>query len=237
MNLDPLYQPDLAALAEAGHAGPWSDALGRLAGLSASSGALPDHVREIGLALAFAGRGMEGEARRHGQRALDAGITRAQVIEALLTGVLHGGMGVFWGNAWLIDAAPEGEALHPAGDPQTIDSVRGYFTDVWGGQLPVWVQAIADAGADLLLAYYDVREAGLGDGTLPKKHKELLIALMSCVEHYDFGIETHIKVALDRGATADEVIETVKASLIGGGIVAWLHGFPIAARLIAEHGG
>lgn len=214
---------------------PWVEALGRLVRLSRASAALPDAVREVGLALAYAGRGMGDEARRHGQAALDAGLDRDQAAEALLTGVLHGGMGIFWGNAWLLGAAPAGTGVASAEGDVDTSTVVAYFEEVWGGSLPAWLAAVADADAELLLGYYDVRAVALADGALPKRHKELLIVLMSCVEHYDFGIEVHIRNALACGASPDEVLDAVRAAQVAGGIVAWVAGYEIATRLVAEH--
>lgn len=226
-----LYAEEIAALRRSGET--WADALGHLGALSCESEELPATVREIGLAMAYAGRGMTDECRRHGQRALDAGIERGQVVEALLSGVLHGGMGIFWANRWLIDEAADGDVPVPEGQ-MDADSVVQFFTDVWGGTLPSWISAIGDASPELLLAYHGVRAIALGDGALPKKYKELLIVLMSCVEHYDFGIEVHIKNAMAAGATRTEVIDTVRSSQVAGGIVAWLSGFTLADQIFRD---
>lgn len=217
----------------------WETALAELTSRSAASTALPDAVREIGLALSFSGRGMVEEARHHGAAAVKAGLDREQVVEALLTGLLHGGRGIFSLNRWLLDVAPE-PAAPRAGSAREDDvdvdvsTVVAYFEDVWGGSLPAWLQAVADADPALLLAYHDVRTVALGEGALPKRHKELLIAMMSCVEHYDFGIEVHLRNALACGASEAEVLDTVRASQVAGGIVAWVSGFEIASRVLAE---
>src|SRR5207237_6673059 len=101
-----IYEDERRALDAAAIGGAWRRGFDRLADLALESEALDPTVREVGLALTFAGRGMSREARRHGQRALDLGLTRPQAVEALVTGLLHGGYGIFWECAWMIEAAP-----------------------------------------------------------------------------------------------------------------------------------
>ncbi|HEV8295924.1 MAG TPA: carboxymuconolactone decarboxylase family protein [Acidimicrobiales bacterium] len=232
-----IYESERKALDALQVAGAWRTGFDDVATRALQSAELAPHVREIGLALAFSGRGMQAEARRHGQRALDAGITRPQAIEALVTGLLHGGYGIFWENLWIAENAPEAPRTgDPAAEVATAASVQAYFTDVWGGTLPAWIRLVGEADADLLAAYYRLRTDALGEGALPKKHKELLIALMSCVEHYDFGIDVHFRNALAAGATRAEVIDTVRASVIAGGIVAWVAGCELADKALTDAG-
>ena len=112
-------------------------------------------------------------------------------------------------------------------DPATI---RAYFEDVWGGALPPWLQLTGDASPEQLAAYYQLRTDAMGEGALAKKHKEIIIMLMSCAEHYDFGIDVHARGALAAGATKTELIDAVRASVIAGGIVAWVAGFGLVTR-------
>jgi len=59
---------------------------------------------------------------------------------------------------------------------------------------------------------------------------------MSCVEHYNFGIGVHFRGALAAGASRGEVLDVVRASVIAGGIVAWVTGFEIAEAALSEAG-
>jgi pyruvate dehydrogenase E2 component (dihydrolipoamide acetyltransferase) len=232
-----IYDDERRALDRAEVGGAWRRGFDRLADLALESTALEPCVREVGLALTFAGRGMEREARRHGQRALDLGITRPQVVEALVTGLLHGGYGIFWECAWMIDQAPAAPWVgHPDAEQSDPAVIRAYFEKVWGGSLPPWLALTGDASPEQLAAYYQVRTDALGEGALPKKHKELIIVLMSCAEHYDFGIDVHARGALAAGASRDELIDTVRASVIAGGIVAWVAGFGIVDKALKDAG-
>ena len=232
-----MYEDERRALDGASIGGAWRAGFDRLAELALESEALDPSVREVGLALTFAGRGMEREARRHGQRALDLGLTRPQVVEALVTGLLHGGYGIFWECAWMIEAAP---AAPWVGDPDAAlddpSTIRAYFEDVWGGALPPWLQLTGDASPEQLAAYYQLRTDAMGEGALAKKHKEIIIMLMSCAEHYDFGIDVHARGALAAGATKAEIIDAVRASVIAGGIVAWVAGFGLVDKALRDAG-
>lgn len=232
-----IYEDERRALDQAAIGGAWRGGFDRMAELALASQALDPGVREIGLALTFAGRGMSREARRHGQRALDFGLTRPQVVEALVTGLLHGGYGIFWECAWMID---EAAAAPWVGNPDAaLDdpaSIRKYFEDVWGGSLPPWLQLTGDASPEQLAAYYQLRTDAMGEGALAKKHKEIIIMLMSCAEHYDFGIDVHARNALAAGATKEEVVDAVRASVIAGGIVAWVAAFGLVDAALRDAG-
>jgi alkylhydroperoxidase/carboxymuconolactone decarboxylase family protein YurZ len=232
-----IYEQERQALDAASIGGAWRAGFDRLAELALESQALDPGVREIGLALTFAGRGMTREARRHGQRALDCGLTRPQVVEGLITGLLQGGYGTFWECAWMIDEAPAapwvGSPDAALDDPATI---RAYFEDVWGGALPPWLQLTGDASPEQLAAYYQLRTDAMGEGALAKKHKEIIIMLMSCAEHYDFGIDVHARGALSAGASRAELIDAVRASVIAGGIVAWVAGFGLVNAALNDAG-
>ena len=232
-----IYEEERRALDAASIGGSWRQGFDRLADLALESEELEPAVREVGLALTFAGRGMSREARRHGQRALDFGLTRPQVVEALVTGLLHGGYGIFWECAWMIDAAPAAAWVgHPDAALDDPAAIRAYFENVWGGALPPWLQLTGDASPEQLAAYYQVRTDAMGEGALAKKYKEIIIMLMSCAEHYDFGIDVHSRGALAAGASKAELIDAVRASVIAGGIVAWVAGFGLVDAALRDAG-
>jgi alkylhydroperoxidase/carboxymuconolactone decarboxylase family protein YurZ len=60
--------------------------------------------------------------------------------------------------------------------------------------------------------------------------------LMSCAEHYDFGIDVHARNALAAGATKEEVVDAVRASVIAGGIVAWVAAFGLVDAALRDAG-
>lgn len=232
-----VYKQERQALDAAAVGGAWRAGFDRLADLALESAELHSGVREIALALTFAGRGMTREARRHGERAIEAGLTRPQVVEALCTGLLHGGYGVFWECAWMIDAAPAAPWVgHPDAELTDPVKIRAYFENVWGGQLPPWLALTGDASPEQLAAYYTIRADAMGEGALAKKYKEIIIMMMSCAETYQFGIVTHAKGAIAAGATRAEMIDAVRATIITGGIVAWVEGFGPVADALTEAG-
>ena len=60
--------------------------------------------------------------------------------------------------------------------------------------------------------------------------------MMSCAETYTFGIDVHAKGALACGATRAELVDAVRATIITGGIVAWVEGFGPVDNALKEAG-
>ncbi|MBW3664300.1 MAG: carboxymuconolactone decarboxylase family protein [Actinobacteria bacterium] len=206
-----------------------------LEGSAQDTASLPPKVIQLGLALAYANRGRDDEARRHGEAALAAGLTRPEAIEALLAGVLSRGMGVLHVNAWIVEAAAEGDWT-PLPDAEAMDTaaILEYFAGNFG-EVPAWLEMLADASPPTLEAYYSLRSDILRDGALPRKHKELLLVVLNAVERYDVGMQVHMKGALAAGATEAELAEAMRAAIVGGGLVAWLAAASTAGPVLEEH--
>ena len=122
----------------------------------------------------------------------------------------------------------------PEGDAQGyIDEMarrRGYVLDyhrVMAAQdLPV-----LKAANELVSAAY------LRERSLDRKTKELLFVLSLTVlrgerEH----IASHIRVALDHGATPTEILETIEIALPEAGVVAFQHGFDVWRDVVGATG-
>lgn len=92
------------------------------------------------------------------------------------------------------------------------------------------------AGADLdLLKAMDgmVSEAYLSERTLDKKTKELLFILsLTVIRAPQTQIATHIRLALDAGATDREILEAIEIALPEAGIVAFQHGVEAWADVV-----
>ncbi|KAA0099705.1 carboxymuconolactone decarboxylase family protein [Mycolicibacterium sp. P1-18] len=122
----------------------------------------------------------------------------------------------------------------PEGDAQGyIDEMarrRGYVLDyhrVMAAQdLPV-----LKAANELVSAAY------LRERSLDRKTKELLFVLSLTVlrgerEH----VASHIRVALDHGATPTEILETIEIALPEAGVVAFQHGFDVWRDVVGATG-
>jgi len=57
------------------------------------------------------------------------------------------------------------------------------------------------------------------DNVIPKKYKELMGLSISIVSKCEECILYHIQACIKEGASKDEIIETIKISVIGGGSV------------------
>jgi AhpD family alkylhydroperoxidase len=82
----------------------------------------------------------------------------------------------------------------------------------------------------------EVRRLSVGeDGTLSVKVKELIVLGILASRGLQYGVEAHMRRALDYGATREELFEAIKAAAVPGGGVAYSVG--IRALQALEHDG
>jgi AhpD family alkylhydroperoxidase len=95
---------------------------------------------------------------------------------------------------------------------EDIHNLYGYSEMDWAAQLdPAY--AIARA---------EVRRLSVGeDGTLSVKVKELIVLGILASRGLQYGVEAHMRRALDYGATREELFEAIKAAAVPGGGVAY----------------
>src|SRR2546430_125383 len=97
---------------------------------------------------------------------------------------------------------------------QSEDSNNPYgYSDMdWAAQLdPTYAAARAE-----------VRRLSVGeDGTLSVKVKELIVLGILASRGLQYGVEAHMRRAMDYGATKDELFEAIKAAAVPGGGVAY----------------
>jgi AhpD family alkylhydroperoxidase len=81
-----------------------------------------------------------------------------------------------------------------------------------------------------------VRRLSVGeDGTLPVKVKELIVLGVLASRGLQYGVEAHMRRAIDYGATKEELFEAIKAAAVPGGGVAYSVG--IRALQALAHAG
>jgi AhpD family alkylhydroperoxidase len=195
-------------------------------------GRLPERVRQLAIALAYTNKGCDDPARRHGQAALAAGLTRPEAVESLAAAVLSRGTWMLEANMWLVDAAPEA-AWEIADSPaSTAAEIRDYFAATFGS-VPPWLDTLATTAPETLEAYYALRAEAIRDAALPRAHKELLLVVINAAERHDFGMTTHMRGALAAGASVDDIHDAVHAAIVPGGMVAWIAGAEAADRVLA----
>ena len=63
------------------------------------------------------------------------------------------------------------------------------------------------------------------DRSLDRKTRELIfVAALTCLRAPQWQIKQHIKIAVDRGATKEMLLESIELSIFGAGFVAFQHG-------------
>src|SRR5438132_12431699 len=95
---------------------------------------------------------------------------------------------------------------------EDFNNPYGYSDMDWAAQLdPTYAAARAE-----------VRRLSVGeDGTLSVKVKELIVLGILASRGLQYGVEAHMRRAMDYGATKDELFEAIKAAAVPGGGVAY----------------
>lgn len=107
---------------------------------------------------------------------------------------------------------------------------RGYVLD--------YHKKMAKHDFDVLMASNQlVTAAYLAERRLDRKTKELLFILSLTVMRAAKGhIQSHIRVALDLGLTAEEILEAIEISLPEAGVVAFQAGFEAWCEVVGADG-
>src|SRR5712692_9163116 len=95
---------------------------------------------------------------------------------------------------------------------EDFNNPYGYNDMDWAAQLdPTYAAARAE-----------VRRLSVGeDGTLSVKVKELIVLGILASRGLQYGVEAHMRRAMDYGATKEELFEAIKAAAVPGGGVAY----------------
>ena len=95
---------------------------------------------------------------------------------------------------------------------EDVNNPYGYSDMDWAAQLdPVYAAARAE-----------VRRLSVGeDGSLSVKVKEFVVLGILASRGLQYGVEAHMRRAIDYGATKEELFEAIKAAAIPGGGVAY----------------
>jgi alkylhydroperoxidase/carboxymuconolactone decarboxylase family protein YurZ len=95
---------------------------------------------------------------------------------------------------------------------EDLHNPYGYSDMDWAAQLdPVYAAARAE-----------VRRLSVGeDGSLSVKVKEFVVLGILASRGLQYGVEAHMRRAIDYGATKEELFEAIKAAAIPGGGVAY----------------
>jgi 4-carboxymuconolactone decarboxylase len=122
----------------------------------------------------------------------------------------------------------------------TVTEAQSYIDDMVRkrGYVLDYHKVMAKQDYDVLVATNGLVEAAyLKQRTLDRKTKELLFILSLVVMRASKGhIQSHIKVALEVGATHTEILEAIEISLPEAGIVVFQHGFEAWKEYVGADG-
>lgn len=71
---------------------------------------------------------------------------------------------------------------------------------------------------------------------LSRKTKELILVAVDAVTYYHYGTKFHMKAALEHGATAEEIMETLATAGLACGIHVPSAAMPLLKEALDEHG-
>ena len=207
-----------------------------------ADGALSAAEKYLIAAAVAATRGDREGTAAHAARALEAGATPGQVLEAFLPPLLSHGpsawetaaaavQGLGLGSLPESTAGPAPEELDPApqgagqdssgaagaGEADTLDYYRRDL-----GHVPPWVHMLDRYARPYLEGYTRLRRAVLRDGHLSRRIKELVIVGCHAAHRYPRGAGYHVRGALRQGATPAQVAETFLVAAAAAGIPGWL---------------
>ncbi|MGH7643287.1 MAG: carboxymuconolactone decarboxylase family protein [Candidatus Dormibacteria bacterium] len=90
-------------------------------------------------------------------------------------------------------------------------------------ELAAPISELREAIPEVWAGYSQTRRAAMGEGALSAKHKELIGLAISIVKRCDGCLAAHSRGAARRGATSQEVAETIGVALLleGGPATVW----------------
>jgi alkylhydroperoxidase/carboxymuconolactone decarboxylase family protein YurZ len=104
---------------------------------------------------------------------------------------------------------------------------RGYLYPEW--------ELVAREAPEFVTAYNELyRQALAQDARLPVKYRELVALGILAFRGEPDGLVNHIRRAFEHGATRDEVLGAIEATIIPGGALTFLNGLRALARVDAE---
>ena len=92
------------------------------------------------------------------------------------------------------------------------------------GFVPKYYEVMATKNPEMFKAFFKFRSEILEKGVLPKKTKQLMAIAIYAAMRFDFGLDVHIRQALNAGATEDEIFETLSLVILTAGLPGYIDG-------------
>lgn len=208
-------------------------AYGRLVGVPKATAALPEKIQHfIRLAVAANSTHLYVPAvRGHIRRALEAGATRAEVMEVLECCATLGIHSMNIGVPILVDVLEEAGLRDGAVElTEYQERLKAEFTEKRGYWHSFWNE-ILELSPEFFDAYTEFSSVPWVSGPLEPKVKEFIyIAFDTAATHlYTSGLRLHLVNAVRYGATAAELVEVMAIAATLG-----MHGVLEAAPILLE---
>jgi alkylhydroperoxidase/carboxymuconolactone decarboxylase family protein YurZ len=106
--------------------------------------------------------------------------------------------------------------FRPRGSARDVEELLDRVRTVPGYVYPFHTY-LADHDFTWLQAFQSWYEQLRAERWLPLKYKELLFVTAACLGLHETGMRTHMRKALELGATSDEILETIEVAAHTGG--------------------
>lgn len=211
----------------------YMQAYARMVGTTAANAELPRLSRElIGLAVNAAVTHLNRDATvAHIIAALECGASDREIFEVLQLASCLGMHTIVHGVPLLVAAAPELMETELSERQRTLKehwvALRGYWPAPFDGLLALDPEYFA--------ACSDFQNAPFG-GAIDRKLRELIfVAIDASTTHMYANVDRHIRLALEYGATPDEVLATLEITALIG-VQSYTLGFEALAEARARLG-
>jgi alkylhydroperoxidase/carboxymuconolactone decarboxylase family protein YurZ len=112
-----------------------------------------------------------------------------------------------------------------------LEAVKNWHKTVMGS-CPAWVEVLGRTHPKAVVGYTELRKAVYEEGALSRKVKQLILLGINLVRNYEKGIELHMRLALEEGASESEVAETILTATLSAAAPAHHEGGIILAEKI-----
>ncbi|MFX0198708.1 MAG: carboxymuconolactone decarboxylase family protein, partial [Candidatus Hodarchaeota archaeon] len=87
--------------------------------------------------------------------------------------------------------------------------------------VPDYANFLAKENPEFLIKWFDTRRIFRGRGVLPEKFKELLLMACNSIRLNENSVRMHMQVAMDMGATKEEILEAAMCVWLVGGMTSF----------------
>lgn len=144
-------------------------------------------------------------------------ISRGVTPHGLFVGATDRAYGRLGGDGGDGAAGGDATAAFDADVPGAYAYFRRYF-----GSVPDYVELLGERASRGLEGYFLMREAALGETSLPARDMELLLCSVNAAEYQARFVAIHARGARRAGATEEQLVEAALTAMPFAGVASWL---------------